>query len=262
MFPLERQNRIKEILAEKKQTDISTLSSMLNVTEVTIRRDLEKLESEGYLKRTHGGAVLTESEAEQLPRLINYDKETSDSLTMLATLAAFFINDNDTVFLGPGMANHFFHHALKDKRNVTIVTNDLTTTFCIAKQAPETKIICPSGELNNGELQLYGRISESILNNMFFNIAFLDIDGVTLEKGYSVSSLDKSYLLNDIMKSADQSIAICDYTKFGRNSFVPLGKLDLFDTVISNEKTPIEYKEHFFHNNVKFFCTFDAYRGG
>ena len=196
MFPAERLQRIKELLIEKKQIDISNLSNILNVTEVTVRRDLEKLEAEGFLIRTHGGAVLVETETQQTSLIPEINQEQIDVLVMLATIAGFFIKDNDIVFLGPGISNNFFFHALKDKRNITIVTNDLVTAIMTAKNVPETKIICPSGILDSSDLQLYGRLSENFLANMNYNIAFFDVDGITLEKGYTVSSIDKAYLIS------------------------------------------------------------------
>lgn len=262
MFPAERLNRIREILTEKKQIDISQLSSLLNVTEVTIRRDLEKLESEGFLNRTHGGAVLVETASTSFPsQIFELDKETEESLKMLGELSGFLINDNDVIFLGPGMSNRFFYNALKNKHNITIVTNDILVAINIAVNAPETKIICPSGELNNGTLQLYGRIGEDVLSTLNYNVAFIDVDGITMERGYTVSSIDKVYLIQDILKSTDKAIAVCSHKKFNQSSFVPLGPLNMFSTIISNEQTPKEYKEYFFHNDIQLFCTFDAYRG-
>ncbi len=262
MFPAERLTRIKDILTDKKQIDISFLSNTLNVTEVTIRRDLEKLESEGFLMRTHGGAVLAENgNGSSSTTFFEMDRDTEASLRTLGELSSFFINDNDVIFLGPGVSNRFFFYAVKEKRNLTVVTNDLAVTLFMSVHAPEVRIICPSGEVNTGDFQLYGRVGESVLSSMYFNTAFIDVDGVSLERGYTVSSMDKAYLIHDIQKSAGRSIAICDYTKFGQNSFVPLGQLDLFKTIISNEQTPKEYKEYYFRNNIQLFCTFDAYDG-
>ncbi len=262
MFPVERLTRIREILLDKKQIDISYLSNALHVTEVTIRRDLEKLESEGFLARTHGGAVLIENAARQESiSPFELEPQTDALIRMIGTIAGFFIKDNEIVFLGPGISNRYFHLALKDKKNVTVVTNDIFTAMNLGLNAPETKIICPGGELNCGDMQLYGRISEIALRNLNFSIAFIDVDGISLERGYSVSTLEKSFLIQDIMKVSEKTIAIANSLRFNQNSFVPLGPLDMFKAVISNEQTPEDYKEYFFRNNIQFFCTFDAYRG-
>ena len=262
MFPAERLKHIKEILEEKKQIDISFLSSALKVTEVTIRRDLEKLEAEGFLVRTHGGAVLDES---NIPATLGILQEPSPELvndiTILGTISGFFVNDNDVIFLGPGISNRYFQNAIKGKKNLTVVTNDLLIAVNLAIKTPETRIICPSGVLNTGDFQLYGRIGDDVLKNLNYNVAFIDVDGVSIEKGYTVSSLDKSYLIKDIIKYSDKVIAVCVHSRFNQNSFVPLGKLDFFQTVISNEKMPTQFKEYYFNNNIQLYCTFDAYQG-
>jgi len=261
MFPTERLNKIKKILTEKTQVDVSTLSSMLNVTEVTIRRDLEKLENENFLVRTHGGAVINDGASEQSP-IFTFGEDTSNSeqRTIIGNIASRFVNDGDVVFLGPGHVNRYIARALKGKKNVTAVTNDILVAMNAAFYAPEIKVICPGGELNSGVFQLYGRITEKAIKDLHFNIAFIDVDGVSIQRGYTVSSLDKAYILSDVISISEMSIAICDYMKFGQNSFAPLGPIQLFKTIISNEQTPEEYKEFFFKNGIQLFCTFDVYR--
>jgi Transcriptional regulators of sugar metabolism len=262
MFPIERLNKIKNILTEKKQLDVSTLSSMLNVTEVTIRRDLEKLENENFLVRTHGGAVLIEENNDDNTLVsLEENASTSEHRKIIGQIASYFINDGDVIFIGPGSVSRYIARALKGKKNLTVVTNDLLVSIDIAVHAPEVKVICPGGELNPGDFQLYGRSTESAIKKLYFNIAFIDVDGVSIERGYTVSSMDKAYITSDVMSVSSTSIAVCDFTKFNLNSFVPIGPIHMFKTLISNEQTPEEYKEYFFKNGIQFFCTFDVYKG-
>ena len=264
MFPAERLDKIKNLLYEKKHVDVQFLSSTLKVTEVTVRRDLEKLELEGFLLRTHGGAVLVDPAASSSPvsfPALENPAGTDAPLKMIGTLCGFFINDNDIIFLGPGISNRYMAKALQGKKNITVVTNDLAISLYVATLAPEVRIVCPGGELNPSDMQFYGRIAERTLRDLHFNSAFIDIDGISMEKGYTVSSLNKAYLVKDILEMSEQNIALCTSDRFNQNSFVPLGDLSMFKTVISNEETPTNYKEYYFKNNIQFFCTFDAYRG-
>lgn len=261
MFPRERLNKIKNILTERKQVDVSTLSSMLNVTEVTVRRDLEKLENENFLTRTHGGAVVNEEASEQKAVFtLEENASSSEQRKTIGNIASRFVNDGDVVFLGPGHVSRYIARALKGKKNVTAVTNDLLVAMDAALYAPEIKVICPGGELNSGDFQLYGRVTEEAIKKLYFNIAFIDVDGVSLQRGYTVGSLDKAYIISDVMAVSKMTIAVCDYVKFGHNSFAPLGPIQMFKTLISNEQTPEEYKEFFFKNGIQLFCTFDVYR--
>lgn len=261
MFPAERINKIKEILTETKQIDISSLSDALKVTEVTVRRDLEKLESENFLTRTHGGAVLNEEEANKDNlSLFGDDAETVKIRNTIGQIASLVVRDNDVVFLSQGAVNRYIGRNLKGRKNVTVVTNDVVVTLYIALYAPEVKVISPGGELNPGDFQYSGRNTENAIKGLNYNLSFIDIDGISMEHGYTVSSIDKSYVVHDVMPISDKTLAVCDYRKFNVNSFVSLGNLKMFKSVISNEQTPEEYKEYFFDNNIQFFSTFDTYR--
>lgn len=261
MFPAERINKIKEILTKTKQIDIASLSDALNVTEVTVRRDLEKLENENFLVRTHGGAVLNEeSDKKELALLEEESEEVTEDHNIIGQIASLFVNDNDVVFLSQGAVNRYIARNLKGKKNLTVVTNDLVVTLNIALFAPEINVICPGGELSAGDFQLCGRATEEAIKQLHYNIAFIDIDGISMDRGFTVSSIDKSYIAQDVLKIADRGFAVCDYRKFNTDSFVPLGKINMFRSVISNEKMPEEYKEYFFSNQKQVFCTFDTYR--
>lgn len=261
MFPAERINKIKEILTETKQIDIASLSDALKVTEVTVRRDLEKLESEDFLVRTHGGAVLKEPETVQgISPLLEDRPEESSIRNTIGQIASFFVNDNDIVFLSQGAVNRYIGKNLKGKKNLTVVTNDLVVCMYIALYAPEINVICPGGELNTADYQFSGHTTENAIKKLHYNIAFIDVDGISEGCGYTVSSMNKAYIAQEVMAISDKSLAVCDYRKFDVNSFVSLGNIDLFKTVISNEQTPEKYKEFFFNNKVRLYCTFDSYR--
>lgn len=261
MFPAERINKIKEILTKSKQIDISSLSQTLNVTEVTVRRDLEKLENEDFLVRTHGGAILKEeTSGESVSTFLDEDPESEKIRDTIGQIASLFVKDNDIVFLSHGAVNRHIGKNLKGKKNVTVVTNDLTVMFYLALYAPEIRVICPGGELNAGDFQFSGRDTESAIKAMHYTLAFIDVDGVSMERGYTVSSLGKSYLAQDVIEISDKALAVCDFRKFNTDSFVTLGGLTMFRSVISNEQTPEEYKKYYYENNIQFFSTFDIYR--
>ena len=99
MFAVQRANIIKEYLLEKKQVEVTTLSKLLNVSEVTIRRDLEKLEKEGFLIRTHGGAVLNEQETPDIPDIIDItlDEDMIEDYEGIANIAAHMVDNGDII---------------------------------------------------------------------------------------------------------------------------------------------------------------------
>lgn len=260
MLPIERLNKIKAILEEKKQIDVYSLSNMLKVTEVTIRRDLEKLENEKFLKRTHGGAILSEDEVIQ-PTLFSDNKDKDGLYTPISNIASYFVKDYHVVFLGPGKTSRYIVRTFNTKKAVTVVTNDFVVAYDCSIYSPNVKVIIPGGELDVVNYSVYGRLTDSFLKSFYFDVAFYDIDGVSLDRGYSVANMDKAYMIHDVMKISKDNIAVCDYTRFFVNSSSYLGPINLFQKIISNEHTPVEYKEYYFKNHIQFYGTFDAYRG-
>lgn len=260
MLPIERLNNIKKLISEKKQMDVSTLAHTLDVTEATIRRDLEKLENENFLTRTHGGAVLNETTPTPATSLFWLDESDSDIYSSISKVAAQFIHDNDVIFLGPGTSSRYIVRELAEKVNISLVTTDLTVAHDCALFCPQISVIVTGGNLNPATLQLSGRIADGTLKTFFFDHAFLDIDGISLERGYSVSSLDKAYLTQDILKISKKSFAVCPYTHFGTESAAFVGGISLFESIITDGHAPREYKEYFFQNNIQIFAAFDAFR--
>jgi len=260
MFPAERLNKIKEMLLEKKQLDVTTLSKKLHVTEVTVRRDLEKLENENFLIRAHGGAILNENtEAQKTKNIFIGEDTNSEQYKIIGEIASYFVEDNDIIFLSAGAVNRYIARALKGRSNLSVITTDLLIAMDIAAYAPEIKVICPGGTLNPHKLQLHGRITEDAIKQLNFNVAFINVDGVSIDRGYTVDSIDKAYIASDVVSVSKKTIAVCDYVNFNQTSFAPLGQIDLFKTIISSEQTPQEYKEYYFKNKIQFFCTFDIF---
>ena len=259
MLPIERLSRIKKIITKKKQIDVATLSSMLDVTEATIRRDLEKLENENFLKRTHGGAVLNE-EIALSTTLIDMDEENSDLYETIGKVASKFIHNNEVIFLSPGISSRYLARHINDRHNLMIVTTDFAVAHDCAKYSPHVRIFIPGGQLSTSTLQLTGRNTDLGLKTFYFDNAFFDIDGVTLERGYSASSLDKAYIIQDVIRISKHSYALCSYNAFNTENVANIGNINMFPCVISNEQAPNIFKEYYFNHNIKFFATFDAFR--
>ncbi|WP_333791864.1 DeoR/GlpR family DNA-binding transcription regulator [Muricomes intestini] len=259
MLPIERLNNIKKILSEKKQMDVSTLAQTLSVTETTIRRDLEKLENENFITRTHGGAVLNET-PQAAVSLFQAKNENTLLYTPISKIASNFVHDNAVIFLGPGVSSRYIARELHKKINVTLVTTDIMVAHDCALYSPQVSVIIAGGNLNTVTLQLSGRVTDSTLKTFFFDYSFLDIDGISLERGYSVDSLDKSYLTRDILELSKKSFAVCTYTAFNKESSSVVGNIRLFEALITNEQAPNEYKEFFFQNNIQIYAAFDAFR--
>ena len=126
MFAPERIRIIKGLLIDKRHINVSDLSSMLNVSEVTIRRDLEKLENQDFLTRTHGGAIINNSIASEEENYTDiYDDPYFKERVEISEIAVHMIEDNDVILLTPGLTNLCIAKKIMSKKNITVLTNDL-----------------------------------------------------------------------------------------------------------------------------------------
>ena len=129
MFASERRKKICQMLMDYKSVDVSRLSKLFNISTVTIRKDLELLESEGILTRTHGGAILNDSfpQQEHTPDAVEDMCNPEESL--IATIASHFIQDDEFIFLGTGSICTQISRILPEKKNLTIVTNNISAAI-------------------------------------------------------------------------------------------------------------------------------------
>jgi DeoR/GlpR family transcriptional regulator of sugar metabolism len=259
MFKAERLKRIKEIIFERKQVNVTTLSTLLDVTEVTIRSDLEILEEEGFIVRTHGGAVLNEEYTNQQAvndalsgRNINYDKDKE----YIGKIASSLIEENEWVFLGPGVTCYYIAKALLSRKNVNILSNNLFVVNILSSN-PYINVISTGGVLTHSQSYMTGDLFAKSIENMYFSKAFFSVSGVDLSGGYTLSNSVEMETYREVVKRTKEPIFVIDHTKFNRLSFLRIGDLEIVKTVISNEKIPKEYKAYFFEHGIRIFTSYE-----
>ncbi|MEI7027779.1 DeoR/GlpR family DNA-binding transcription regulator [Paenibacillus sp. y28] len=256
MFAIERLNKIKELLLRDKRVDVFELSEMFNVTEVTIRRDLDKLERSGYLVKIYGGAVLKENDPLQpLAPEPEPDDSADEEKQMIGRIGSHMIENGDAIYLGPGTTCLEIARNIKDKR-VTVVTNDLVTAYHLRDRAG-IKVIVTGGDLLPSSSTLTGGFALQALNGIFINKAFIGVKGVNFDSGYTVQSYEEALVIHEVMKISSEVIVAADYTKYNCTGFAKLGDLTMAKKVITNKQVPPEYKKYFFEHAVKLYTTFE-----
>ena len=259
MFKAARLERIKEIITEKKQVDVSALSTLLSVTEVTIRNDLDKLEREGFIIKTHGGAMLNVKAPKDAYNntpfefnKIEYNKDKE----FIGQIAACMVKERESIFLGAGITCNYVAKALNKKRNINIVTNNLHVANTLSSNSL-INVIITGGNLINNVMAMGGDIVRKTLEGIFLDKAFISVSGVHMENGFTVSNLDELNVYRTIMNMTKELIVVADYTKFGQTSFMKLGPLQIAKKVITNENIPGEYKAHFFEEGIQIFTSYE-----
>jgi DeoR family transcriptional regulator, fructose operon transcriptional repressor len=259
MFAIERLQKIKDMLMTEKHVDVSQLSRIFTVSEVTIRRDLEKLDKDGFLIKTYGGAVLNE-ESYALPDFMGTresadEGESNEDKKMIGRIAADMIELGEAIFLSPGSTCLEIAKNLYNKK-ATVVTNDLNIGLAL-KDCVGIKTIVTGGDLIQSSGILVGHFSQTVLKGIFINKAFIGVKGVNIESGYTVDSYEESIIIKTVVGISAEAIIVADHTKFGRTAFAGLGDLTMAKKVITNRQVSSDYKKFFFENAVKLYTTYE-----
>lgn len=258
MFAIERIRIIKNYILNNQQAEVSTLSTMLNVSEVTIRRDLEKLEEEGFLTRTHGGAVLNKNE--DIP-IIGDEGYNPEDYNEIADIAVHMIKDGDIIMLTNGIINLHIAKKLGNKNNITILTNDITIATELSTNK-SIKVILLGGDIDFRYNAVFGSLTMNNLKKFFVSKLFIEIDGITSDLDLTVSSIDMASLIQEATNNANQKILLLTADAFEKNSFYRVGKAhQIADRLITNSRIKDNYKNIIFKNNIQLFSSIDAFEG-
>lgn len=255
MFAIERVKIIKNHLIKDQKVSVAKLSEILDVTEVTIRRDLEKLEREGFLKRTHGGAVLNSYVEESF-----FDDITSDqTLEMqqeIAETAFNLVSDFDSIMLSNGATNLQIAKRLSTKNNLTVITNDIRIAMEFSN-SPTNSLIMIGGDLDN--YAVFGQMAIDNMKNFSFDHLFIEIDGVSQDTGMTVSSVKKASLIQQAIPLASSISVVCLSNFFGERSLYRVGKLNIAHNIITDSKLNATYKQYIFNLNIPLFTSVNLY---
>ena len=255
MFAAQRIEIIKDFLIKNKTADISTLTSILNVSDVTVRKDLDKLEKEKFLMKIHGGAVLCETDDQETANRIEISNHTAK--LKIAELALTLIEEEDSIFIGPGSTCYIFSQNLKKIRSLSVVTNNIAVSNEIMTSIKRTYLL--GGELKdtNGTPYTSDASSFENLNKLFVNKAFISIDGLDLHAGLTCDTLNKANLISSISGISKTLIVLADNEKFDRIGMYQAAPLERVSCVVTNRCDLDNYKTAFFERNIKLLTTFD-----
>jgi DeoR family transcriptional regulator of aga operon/DeoR family fructose operon transcriptional repressor len=231
----ERRKDIVEKIKKTQTLKVQNLVSEYQVSIETIRRDLEFLEKQGYLRRVYGGAVLHGYYSMVEPEHIQREQSNSHEKQAIGKQAAALVNDGDTLFIDYGTTTIELVRQLGGKKNLIILTNAMLITQELARLANGGgwKIILLGGEVRENEFTVSGAMTDSNLKNFFLNKVIMGVGGINLQAGITDYHIGESSTRRLAVERADTIIGLADYSKFGvtaLNHICPAGKLDILVT--------------------------------
>lgn len=249
MLALERRNLILEKLQEEKRVVVSELSHLYNVSEETIRRDLDKLENEGYAIKSYGGAVINENTSIDMPFNIRKNRNVLGK-QKIAELVADMIKDGDHIVLDASTTAVFIAKAIKDKQRLTVITNSIEIMIELA-EVSGWNIISTGGNLKEGYLALLGTKAENTIRSYCVDKAFISCKAIDRERGVMESNELFAGAKQAMIDAARTTILAVDQSKFDNTAFARVTNLHNLGVVVTDVKPSNEWLELFKSYNVK-----------
>lgn len=232
IFAEERQNRILSMLKVKNKLLVNELCELFAVSPATIRNDLNYLEKQGLLKRTHGGAI-SGAKAGFEPTSLQKLETNRDEKQRIAVRAAEMIDNGDTVAIDTGTTTYYLAEQLVGKRDVTIVTPDIRIATLL-EGFPGITVILVGGTLRKGFSCTIGSIANQMLSALHVDKVFLATNAVTPLGELCTPDIEQSQVKKTLLGMGGQTILICDSSKFGAHSFAKFGMLTEIDVLITD----------------------------
>jgi DeoR/GlpR family transcriptional regulator of sugar metabolism len=238
MIPAERRARIVEALEEQRVVKVSTLSDVLGVSEITIRRDLKLLDREGVLRRTHGGAMLKRRPATEQQREASLPAEThAEEKARIARAAAAMIEPKDTVFLGSGSTVAAVLRYVDPALEARVVTHSLAAAA--EAQGLNVELIFLGGLYRPGINAVEGTWTIDMIGSFNADKAFLGADGLDAAAGLTTPSMAVAGIeLAMIRRTRGEVVVLADADKIGLVHQVVVCPLDQIDLILVDDNVP------------------------
>lgn len=247
---VERRKGILNILNEKGQVFVHDLSSKFNVSEVTIRNDLELFESKKLLIRSRGGAMKFENSVGIDHQLSDKDKIHYAEKIKIGKKAATLVKDGETIILDSGTTTMEIVKNLDSENTINVITN----AFNIANQlinSENINIIVPGGTMRKNSHSLVGPLAEKSLRNFYVDKVFLGVDGFDISLGAFTPNIEEASLNQAMIEIAKEVILVTDSSKFNRRSLAFICPVNKINTIVTDENISEEYHKQLKELNIK-----------
>jgi DeoR/GlpR family transcriptional regulator of sugar metabolism len=247
----ERRQSLIDILRKQPGARVSEISKMLNVSEGTVRNDLNALEEEGRLQRVHGGAVLMEKDQFQNNPFLRRYKQNVSAKRAIAHEAAKLVKDGDSILLDASSTSYYLARALAERSKLRVMTNGFEVARELANNSSNTVILI-GGVVNNDSSSVTGLLSEQIIAEMHVEMAFFSCSGFSVERGMTEVHFEEAQLKRKAIESSDQVIALIDSSKFGKEDLTHFARPRQVTHLFTDAGIEEEWKTRLHKANIPF----------
>ena len=248
MLAIERKNEILNKLRMEQRVLVNELAVHYGVTEETIRRDLDKLEKEGYATKTYGGAIWGNNTKLDLNYTVR-NKTNVEAKTSIAKIISEMVCDGDHLMLDDSSTSLYVAKQLKDKKNLTVITYSAEIVAELSG-VEDFHILCTGGHLRPGSLAFEGHQVPQVLSRYHVDKAILSCKGIDITAGITDSAETHALSKQAMIRAAKHVILAVDSTKFDKISFVQVSPLDQIQTVVTNQIPAAQWEKHLREQNI------------
>jgi len=233
LIPAQRRDKIQEYLATHQIARTADLCSLLDASEATVRRDLEWLEAEGILERTHGGAILNQRMMFE-PEYIQRAQRNPEEKSRIGELAASLIEDGDIVFINSGSTTTQVIRNIRDHSKTSVFSNNVNAALEVSESAGFHYYLI-GGEFSSRSNSLTGRFAMENLRQVYANKAIIGVDGISLKHGCTVPTNAEAEIVRQMIeRTRGQVIIVADRSKWGVVSNFQVATIDEIDKLVTD----------------------------
>lgn len=252
MLAIERRNDILERLQKDRRVVVSELSQAYQVSEETIRRDLDKLENDGLVIKSYGGAVLNDHSIFDLPFNIRKNQKIVEK-KKIAEQVASMVRDGEAIMLDASSTDVYIAKALKTKKKLTVITNSVEILVELF-DVPEWTVISTGGVSREKSFALLGPRTDQAIQSYHVDKAIISCKGLSLEAGITDSDPQDANSKRLMMQSAKEKILVADSSKFGEIAFTKVADWRELTHIVTDRKPGGRWLKAFEDNRITCIC--------
>ncbi len=258
MITYERRQYLLDILRKQPGLRVPELAAALDVSEGTVRNDLNALEQQGLLKRVHGGAVLSQQDQFQNNSFLRRYQQNAAAKFAIAREAAALVSDGDSILLDASSTAYYFAQALSARQRLRVMTNGFEVARGLAGNTTNTVILI-GGIVNNGASSVTGLLSEHIIEELHIHKAFLSCSGFSLEAGMTEVHLAEAQLKRKVIESSQELFALVDSSKFGKEDLTSFARPEKIRHLFTDQHLSADWADRLRHAGIPFtICQAEA----
>jgi DeoR family transcriptional regulator, fructose operon transcriptional repressor len=239
VLPAKRHLELIELIRARGQMTVNDLASHFTVSGDTVRRDLDLLASQGLIKRTHGGAVAMDNLVHQDSPFTQRMSTRVSAKRRIAQAASRLISDGETLLINGGSTTKLFAAELADRRNLTVVTNNLGVPASLPADCYSNVYIL-GGEYKGDAQVTVGPVGFVSAGSISVDSAVIGVGGISVKEGLTTTVLEECSMILAMICAARRTIVLADASKFGHSSFAHIASLGRIQILVTDEAPPSE----------------------